>query len=231
MSCFSIYGVGAVISRKLTDGSEKPITFASRSLGRAEKNYSQLEKEGLAIVFGVKFHQYLCGRHFVITSDHKPLQSILKETSAIPQMASAHIQRWALLLGGYDYTITYKPGQQHANADILSPLPSGAAPSNIPMAPETIHLLEILDSSPIASVQICQWTSQDLVLAKVRDLLLSGQYPQVKIVSPYHKVWSELSIEQGCLLRGTRVVIPLKGRVAVAKLLHEGHTGGTCMKA
>ena len=70
-------GLGAVISHRV-EGKEYPIAYASRTLTAALKNYSQIEREGLGIVFGLqKFHQYVYGRKFVLITDNKPLSLIL----------------------------------------------------------------------------------------------------------------------------------------------------------
>ena len=102
----------------MKDGSERPIAFASRMLTKTEQNYCQLEKEGLGLVFGVmKFHDYFYGRKFLLLTDHKPLLKILGPKTGVPTLATARLQRWALILAAYTYEIQCKKSEQHSNAD------------------------------------------------------------------------------------------------------------------
>ncbi|UYV64751.1 K02A2.6-like [Cordylochernes scorpioides] len=52
----SSFGIGGVLRQEQPDGSLKPIAYVSRTLSETEKRYSQIEKEGLAIVWTCKRH-------------------------------------------------------------------------------------------------------------------------------------------------------------------------------
>ena len=94
----------------------------------SERNYSQIEKEVLSIVFGVKkFHSYFYGRKFTLIMDHQPLVSIFGPKTGVPPLSAAQMQRWSLILAPYQYEIEYRKSAEHANADALSRLVSTSA--------------------------------------------------------------------------------------------------------
>ena len=157
----SPYGVGVVISHVMDDGEERPIAFASRTLTKSERNYLQIEKEALGIVFGVRqFQRYLYGRTFHLLTDHKQLVTILGPKTAVPTLAAARMQRWAVILQAYNYQAEYPSSAEHANADALSRLPCDISP----MKEEAeMFIFSGLDELPVDSKDISMHTWRDPV--------------------------------------------------------------------
>lgn len=232
----SPYGVGAVLSQIMEDKMEHPVAFASRTLSSAEGNYSQLDKEALSIIFGVKhFHQYLYGRKFTIVTDHKPLLSLFSEKKAIPQMASPRVQRWALTIAAYDYIIQFRPGEKNGNADAMSRLPLKNPPMMVPIPGDVVLVMNHLFSkAAVSSSNIKAWTQRDPTLSKVYELTQNGWTENTAIpdnLKPYATRRYELSTDAGCVLWGNRLIIPPQGQKQVLQELHETHPGINKMKA
>jgi transposase InsO family protein len=113
-------GIGAVLSQG-TIGKDLPIAYASRVLTTPEKNYSTIERELTAIVWGCKqFRPYIWGRKFTIVTDHKPLTWIFKMNDP-----STRIMRLKLKLEEFEYTIVYKNSKENSNSDGLSRMYAG----------------------------------------------------------------------------------------------------------
>lgn len=111
----SDYAIGAVLSQGEV-GKDLPIAYASRTLNKAETNYSTTEKEALSIVWATNhFRPYLYGRKFTILTDHRPLTWLFNCKNPCSRLL-----RWRLKLEEYEYTIQYKPGKVNSNADALS---------------------------------------------------------------------------------------------------------------
>ncbi|KAK2723716.1 hypothetical protein QYM36_002156 [Artemia franciscana] len=116
----SSHGLGAHL---VSEG--KVTAYASRSLSKTEQKYSQLEKELYAIVFGCKhFHHYLYGRHVEVTTDHRPLETVVANPI---HKAPPRVQRLMLQLQPYDLSLKFRPGSEIPVADALSRLHLGDA--------------------------------------------------------------------------------------------------------
>ena len=176
----------------------------------------------------LKFRQYLLGRTFSIITDHKPLIHLFSPSRAIPHLASTRIQRWALTLSGYDYTISHKSGRDNLDADALSQLPLPNVPSDVPLPGECVLLLQTLkQSATVTAKQIQTWTNTDSVLSKVCQFVLHGWPARVEEeeLKPFFRRRLELSTLHDCLLWGNQVIVPLPGRESVLHDLHKTHPG------
>nr|KAG5692412.1 hypothetical protein BaRGS_032465 [Batillaria attramentaria] len=234
-------GIGAVLFHRYPDGSERPIANVSKTLTAAERNYSQIHKEALAIIYGLrKFYQYLYGRQFILVTDHKPLTALFGPKKGTPLLAANRLARWTLWLNQFDYTIEYRKTADHGNADALSRLPSG---DDIDFDREesgedtdmvcAIRVLS-LQVKPFDSNILRQESGKDPVIATVMRYVREGwplKHAEInEEVRKFQKLSDSLSICHGCLIYGTRVVIPQSLQPKILDLLHIGHFGMERMK-
>lgn len=228
----SPYGIGAVLPQRDDQNREAPIAFASRTLGPAERNYAQLDREGLAVVFAAhKFHKYIAGRKVTFVTDHQPLLGILGPQKPTAQVLSPRMTRWCIKLSAYDYSIIYRHGKNHQNADALSRLP---LPERLdePWPPGDVLLFEALSRPPLTATEIARLTQQDSILQRLYKAVQDGTVEKLTgdEFAPYRRRATALAFHRECITLGSRVIIPSSARSHVLALLHAGHRGMVAMK-
>ena len=167
-------------------------------------------------------------------TDHKPLLGLLDGQKPTSPQASARIRWWSLYLSLFEYTLKLRNTTAHANDDALSRLPLPMEPAILQLPPELVSLVDHLANSPVTAHQIHDCTRKDPQLAPVVQFVQQGwpdACPDPDQLSPFFEKRTELSLYKGCLLWGTRVIIPTSCQDAVLTELHGGHPRVTRMKA
>ena len=238
----SNYGIGGVLMHRYPDGTEKAVVHVSRSLNKAEQNYSQIEKEALALVFCVKkFHRYIHGRSFTLYTDHQPLLAIFGAKKGIPVYTANRLQRWLLQLLAYNFKIQYKNTLKFGHADVLSRLINQQQTTDEDFVIATVQLendiKQILDDAirelPITSEIIKQETGKDKQLQLVTKYLRSSWPTNIKDndMKAFYNHRDALSEKEGIIMLVNRIVIPFSLQKKVLNQLHSGHPGIVRMKA
>lgn len=220
----SKYGLGAVLMQE-----GRPISYASRSLTDSEVNYAQIEKEMYAVLYGFKrFHQYVYGRHVMVQSDHKPLESIMKKPLAA---APPRLQRMILQLHKYNFTIVHHPGKDIPVADALSRKPLASHDDGLSKGMDLqIHM--VYNSLPVSDArlqEIRETTENDAQLKLLSKAIMEG-WPEERKQCPENiaEYWNhrdELSKTNGIIFKGEKIVIPTSVRGEMLTKIHTGHMG------
>ncbi|PAA69616.1 hypothetical protein BOX15_Mlig032248g1 [Macrostomum lignano] len=228
--CIKPFDVSAPVCLRV-DASEKslgavlvqsghPVMFMSRALTQAETNYSNIEREALAIVWAVeRARKMLLGKKFILQTDHEPLKFILNPCKNLPKTVSARLTRWALRLSAYDYEIEYVPGKKMQDADALSRLSF----ENLDPETESVHQTELITDGGLVTVEeLRESTSRCSLLQRLQQRIRTGRWGQVsQLERPYKACREALSVENGLVIHGTRVVPPTILRRRILETAHD----------
>ena len=199
------------------------MAYASRSMTTAEKNYAQIEKEQLGVVFTCeRFHVYIYGRKVIVETDHQPLIAITKK-----QLCDAPpiLQRLLLRIQKYDLMLEYTPGKLLVVADTLSRSFSSKEVASTTENEVHIHVCAVKSSLPVSErkwAELAEETEKDCELQRVIRSMADGSDICPK---PYVTFIDELTIVDGVILKGQRVIVPENMRAEMLQLIHEGHLG------
>ena len=226
-------GLGGVLLQ-LHGDLWKPVSYASRPLLDSEKRYAQIEKELLAINYGCqRFHQFIHGSTVEAETDHKPLVSLFQKPLIDCPL---RIQKMLLKLQKYDLIVNYVPGKQLVVADTLSRStdPSYKASRDETKAVEEMdyHISEVMRVLPISQnlrTKILEEISKDDTIKQLHDTIIQG-WPTRKDqctgqIRFYWSMQEELTVMDGLIFKGNRLLIPNSMQKEMLNEIHQGHMG------
>ncbi|KAK3778377.1 hypothetical protein RRG08_059969, partial [Elysia crispata] len=231
-------GLGAVLLQVQHDGTRKPVSFISRSLTDAEKNYAVVEKEALAATWtSERFSEYVLGLKYTIETDHKPLVPLLmsKELSKLPP----RIQRFRLRLTRFSPEVKHVSGKSQITADTLSRAPTrGPCKTDLDLYDDVLALsdqtFKSLPVTPGRLMEIITKQKADPEILEVRRFCTTrwpAYMPENTLLKQYWTNQQHFTIVNDLLLYDDRIVIPGDLRLDILNRLHESHLGMNKFKA
>ena len=223
-------GIGAVLLQQHEDGWAV-VAYASKAMTPTEIRYAQIEKECLAMTFACeRFNQFVHGMKFEVETDHKPLVAVMKKPLCDCPL---RLQRMRIRLQKYDFTLNWTPGKQMFMADTLSRAVDTSEPVTSSMEADIDAYVDmIVTSLPVSTsrmTEIKEETLKDPELIQLATLITDG-WPEERRQCPpncrdYWNYREELSIVEGVLFKGNRIIIPQALRGLMLQKVHEGHQG------
>lgn len=222
----SSVALGAVLLQ-----SGRPVEFASLTLSDTQTRYAHIEKEMLAIVFGVeRFRQYIYGRSDItVHTDHKPLESLFnKPLVSVP----ARLQRMMMRVQGYDFKVVYTPGKYMYIADTLSRAPLKEIMHDRVSAEVEVQTCFMLENVPFSQSNMEAIQKETELASDGRWLIryITNGWPKnrrdvnesVNVFWPYRE---QLHCVHGIVFKEECVFIPRALRENMLSRVHEGHLG------
>jgi len=245
-------GLGAVLIQTDPKNPSKRhiVECASRLLSETERRYNHVEKEALASVWACeKFHIYVFGKQFHLITDNKAVELIYKNYKSKPP---ARIQRWALRLTPYEYTIQHESGKLNI-ADYLSRRPNGPDEIDNDISLQLNRICYFISSKAteiivneseieldkqinlvtkyyqffktISIDQILTETNKDSELMLVKAAIYSQNFEN-KIIIKYKELRNELWVtSNGVLMKSSAIIIPKSLQNQIIGIAHEAHQG------
>lgn len=229
------YGVGAVLN-VVVDNEERPIYMVSATLSPAERNYAQLHREALAIVFAVKkFHKYIFGLSDNIYTDCRSLESLLSGKKDLGTILNSRFLRWILFLLNYDIKVKFRPSNKTQNADALSRLPVNepTGVDEVSLNLFSLNMFNTTDEELVDHELIGSETQKDPLCQSIYKFILKGWPDKSQLPSGleyFYKVRLSLDLQDHCFYFGDRIYIPPSLRERVLAILHKEHIGITKCK-
>ena len=188
-----------------------------------------LKKTHLKYLLKYLFLPGIYGSKTAIVSDHKPLESIMKKPLS---RAPARLQRMMLRLQKYDFELTYCPGSKMILADTLSRAYLKQVGTEIDKddLDAQVHLVSsMVETSGVDLARMKKITSEDEILSELTQNILHG-WPIKKTqlndrVKQYWSYRDELSIINGMIFKGERVIVHTEMQSEMLRNLHISHMG------